>query len=258
MRKLSSVSLLMCALVCLFFYQVHASFDIFINYGQPLRSVSNQLPFICVTMDWWPDNKCDSPDGQSDCAWIGSSVLNARIAPSSRLAAALAALGNVTLRIGGTLADSITYAAGADVDISCPGFTPPATAEKSKTFTGGCLREARWREVLDFCDDATGCKLVMGLNGMRGRSCKRHFDQSHEVCFDAYETCDDDWDSSNAEALVNATASKQQQKNTYSLSMRAWSTGSFKFIYSSVCRVGLRHRRLRIRERIGLSSPRAV
>lgn len=54
--------------------------------------------FLCVTMDWWPPQKCD----YGVCAWGSTGVLNNDFSQEA-LINAVKALSPVTLRIGGSL-----------------------------------------------------------------------------------------------------------------------------------------------------------
>lgn len=168
----------------------------------PRAVQSREHAYICATMDWWPPNKCDSADGTADCAWVDASANTAPIT-GDRLAEAVRALGEFTLRIGGTLADSVTYAVGADEDIECPTFSP-AMPTKARLFTGGCLTARRWEKLQSFCQRETGCAMLFGINAMVGRECF-NVDPSRAPCFYPDAQCTSTWNPSNAEALIRAT-----------------------------------------------------
>jgi len=163
--------------------------EVLVDGSRVVRDVGDE--FACVTMDWWPDNKCD----YGVCPWSDSSILNVDL-QSRRLRNALNALGSVTLRIGGTQADNITYALGRDKDIACPDFTPKGV--NSSNFFGGCLTEDKFREINDFCGEE--CRLVFGLNLMNGRDRKK-------VSFK--EPCPGSWNHSNAMALLEFAAAEK-------------------------------------------------
>ena len=55
-------------------------------------------------MDWWPNDKCD----YGDCPWKNASLLTVDLA-DPLLLAAVKALAPVALRVGGSLADQVTY-----------------------------------------------------------------------------------------------------------------------------------------------------
>lgn len=156
-------------------------------------------------MDWWPNNKCDGTDGISDCAWENSSLLNAPI-ESPLLQKALEALSPITLRLGGTLSDNITYAIGSDENITCPDFSPepPAT---DRIFHGGCLTSTRWKELQKFCQRERECYMLFGLNGMYGRECEK-VEPTHAECFYSDAVCTSSWDSSNVREFVRSTAGR--------------------------------------------------
>ena len=58
----------------------------------------------CVSMDWWPNDKCD----YGDCPWQNASLLTVDLT-DPLLLAAVKALAPVALRVGGSLADQVTY-----------------------------------------------------------------------------------------------------------------------------------------------------
>ena len=180
-----------------------ASFTIYYLHEKSDSNLAT-ITLFCVTLDWWPDNKCDGPDGVSDCSWKSANVLTAPIS-SPNVKKAMKAFGDVILRIGGTLEDQITYAVGDDVDIYCPDFSPPPP-EPSKFFTGGCLTSSRWQELMDFCPSTSSCRMLFGINAMRGRECNVTESSDLPTCGDPRDSCTSNWDSSNAEALIRATA----------------------------------------------------
>ena len=55
-------------------------------------------------MDWWPNDKCD----YGDCPWQNASLLTVDLT-DPLLLAAVKALAPVALRVGGSLADQVTY-----------------------------------------------------------------------------------------------------------------------------------------------------
>mmetsp|Transcript_16017 Transcript_16017/g.26864 ORF Transcript_16017/g.26864 Transcript_16017/m.26864 type:complete len:565 (-) Transcript_16017:183-1877(-) len=185
-----------------------------LNSLTPIHIQTDDHPYICVTLDWWPNNKCDSVDGESNCAWVNASILSAPIHEGSRLQKAARALGKFTLRLGGTLADSIVYDLGTE-DVSCPDFSP-APPEKAKLFTDGCLSASRWDEVLQLCPNSSPsqCDMVFGLNGMTNRTCV-NVDPSRAPCFYPEATCSDTFDFSNVERLMKYTAAKGYSMKGY-------------------------------------------
>lgn len=62
--------------------------------------------------------------------------------------------------------DDITYEEPA-TNLPCPPITDEANAQWG--FTGGCLTQARWKDLANFAKD-NNAKLVFGLNGLRGRT----------------------------------------------------------------------------------------
>lgn len=151
--------------------------------------------FVCVALDWWPDGKCD----YGRCPWSGASMLNVDLRDPLLLSAARR-LSPFLLRLGGSLADHVTYEesdgcvpedaepspASAPPSMPSPPSVPPSLPTKSARrckascsgftrddrsrvgFRDGCLSMARWDALADFCR-AVGCELVFSVNALRGR-----------------------------------------------------------------------------------------
>ena len=95
-----------------------------------LLKIQNKLvattdaPYVCVSLDWWPDAKVD----WSHHTWNGSSII-ALQEVHQELRRALASLHPVALRVGGTLQDLVAYEAedrASPFDMSCPSSFRPA------------------------------------------------------------------------------------------------------------------------------------
>ena len=82
------------------------------------------------------------------------------------LRSALAALSPVHLRVGGSLADQITYNVNGSVD---PCTEPAPDASEPLGFGQGCMPLARYDALHDLCR-ASGCQILFGLNGLIGRT----------------------------------------------------------------------------------------
>lgn len=114
----------------------------------------------CVSLDWWPAEKCD----YGSCPWTNSSLLTADLS-DPLLGSAIAALAPLHLRVGGSLADQVSFALSRED--GCPPFAVDVTRRIG--FTGGCLRLSRWLEVLSFCE-RLGCGVLFSVNALRGRT----------------------------------------------------------------------------------------
>ena len=165
-------------------------------------------PFTCVSLDWWPADKCD----YDDCGWENSSLLTVDL-DNPLLLSAIRALSPVVLRVGGSLADLVTYemppSRNGRVASPCPPFMRDASRRIG--FRGGCLPWARWKQLLDFCDRA-GCQVYFTVNALRGRQreqcpagtmCRTIEKAKRPVCCTNYTGT---WDSSNLRGLLSATA----------------------------------------------------
>eukprot|EP00797_Seminavis_robusta_P003544 Sro1222_g253790.2 (516) ;mRNA; f:11347-12894 len=134
-------------------------------------------------MDWWPGNKCD----YGVCPWKNGSILTTDLS-HPRLQNLLRAIPRVTLRIGGTQADTVVY---QDDDSSsstpCLPFEPSETP--SPHFQHGCLTRSKWRDIAAFANQ-TGANIIFGISALAGRQ-----SSSSAAAVPA-------WDSSNAEAFL--------------------------------------------------------
>jgi len=117
------------------------------------------VPFACVTLDWWPAEKCD----WGTCPWARASVssleLGREFPERSQLSRALKALSPVALRVGGSLQDLVTYGH------SC---VPFARHADRVGFAGGRLSARRYDEIDDLAREAL-TPLIFGLSGLHGR-----------------------------------------------------------------------------------------
>ncbi|KAL1511331.1 hypothetical protein AB1Y20_006136 [Prymnesium parvum] len=135
---------------------------------------------VCVSLDWWPADKCD----YSRCPWAGGSMLSANLS-DPLLVAAARSLAPFLLRLGGSLADQVVYedeagcapeqtplspnqtsAAAAAACGRCGGFVRDVGLRVG--FRGGCLPAARWEQLVQFCE-AVGCQIVFSINALFGR-----------------------------------------------------------------------------------------
>jgi len=129
-----------------------------LSISKRMISTTN-LNFICVTMDWWPEDKCD----YGHCPWHNASMLNVNLY-HPLLRNAVETLSPVVLRLGGSLTDHIVYKVP-----SAAGKPPPPCHPITKDtqdplgFRGGCLTMQRWDELNRFCADL-GCSVVFDLN----------------------------------------------------------------------------------------------
>lgn len=125
--------------------------------------------FVGATIDWWRDN---DPVYGPKFGRAGALTVDL---DSPGLRAVAASLAPGWLRVGGTPADGIVYEVrgGECANVSTspePSCTQAGTSNKCDKCGDayGCLKWARWVELLQFAN-ATGMRLMFGLNGCRGR-----------------------------------------------------------------------------------------
>ncbi|KAG0460237.1 hypothetical protein HPP92_023365 [Vanilla planifolia] len=155
--------------------------------------------FVCVTLDWWPKDKCN----YGMCPWGNTSVLNMDLS-NPVLRNTVKAFGRLRVRIGGTLQDNVLYDVGKRLPI-CQDFrTVTNESEGLFGFSTGCLNMSRWDELNQFFSD-TGVVLTFGLNALNGRK------KSNDTLYVG------NWDISNALALIQYTASKGYNVESWEL-----------------------------------------
>ncbi|KAK2449565.1 heparanase protein [Trifolium repens] len=115
--------------------------------------------FICATLDWWPENKCD----YNQCPWGKSGILNLDLG-NKILSNAIKAFNPLRIRLGGSLQDQIIYQFGHQKH--CPQIIKKDDGLFG--FSVGCLPQNRWDEVNEFFNE-TGVKLTFGLNALIGK-----------------------------------------------------------------------------------------
>ncbi|KAG0480035.1 hypothetical protein HPP92_010893 [Vanilla planifolia] len=115
-----------------------------INTTASIASTDEQ--FICATLDWWPQEKCD----YGTCSWGRASILNLNLS-SHILLNAVKAFSTLRLRLGGTLQDKVLYDTG-DLGHSCKPFVQNSSAMFG--FNEGCLTMSRWDQLNEFFQHA--------------------------------------------------------------------------------------------------------
>ncbi|GMI94436.1 glucuronidase 1 [Hibiscus trionum] len=116
--------------------------------------------FVCVTLDWWPAEKCD----YNQCPWGKAGILNLDLRYGV-LINAIKAFNPLRIKVGGSLQDNVVYKVG-EVS-SCPNFMKREVG--LFVFSQGCLSMERWDQLNRFFNH-TGVKLTFGLNALFGRN----------------------------------------------------------------------------------------
>nr|XP_043635670.1 heparanase-like protein 1 [Erigeron canadensis]XP_043635671.1 heparanase-like protein 1 [Erigeron canadensis] len=150
--------------------------------------------YICATIDWWPDDKCN----YGHCPWGSASALNLDLS-NPILVKAVQAFEHLRIRVGGSLQDQVVYNVG-----SYSGLCHPFTKMKGGLFgfSKGCLRMDRWDELNRFFAE-TGTLVTFGLNALRGR---------HQFKKGVWEGT---WNSTNARDFIKYTVSKGYQIHSW-------------------------------------------
>ncbi|XP_015894941.4 heparanase-like protein 2 isoform X1 [Ziziphus jujuba] len=154
--------------------------------------------FICATLDWWPNEKCD----YNDCSWIESGILNMDL-KNKVLSNAIKAFNSLRIRVGGSLEDQVVYGVGNAAQEDCPEFTKTSGLFG---FSNGCLPQKRWDE-LNHLFNETGAKMTFGLNALYGRKQS----QEDKVLWVGK------WNPQNARELMEYTISKGYMIDSYEL-----------------------------------------
>ncbi|XP_071937503.1 uncharacterized protein [Coffea arabica] len=153
--------------------------------------------FICATLDWWPEDKCD----YNQCPWGKAGILNLDL-KNKILANAIKAFNPLRIRIGGSLEDQVVYKVGT-MKI-CPRF------QKRKDglfgFSRGCLPMKRWDE-LNALFNKTGPLVTFSLNALIGRQ--------NPVGGDTLWA--GDWNAQNARDFINYTIFKGYKIDSWEL-----------------------------------------
>ena len=121
----------------------------------------------CVNLDWWPSSKCD----YGRCPWRDAGLPFVDLEHPS-LVAAVDALGAasppLTLRVGGSLADIVSYNVSAGDGARCGEYALDNTSHLGYALKGPCLSMERWEQLHRLCAPPR-CRVAFGLNGLAGR-----------------------------------------------------------------------------------------
>lgn len=130
---------------------------------------------------------------------------------SPDLKQAVKALSPLTLRLGGSLTDTISYAM-EDSD-KCSDFEVSNSSILGFTLSGPCLRRKRWDQLLDFCEEV-GCDIVLDINALEGRQkpqCPAGTDCFNNRDIKCCSNFTGSWNSSNFKQLLKYTAKRTKK-----------------------------------------------
>ncbi|XP_052185239.1 heparanase-like protein 2 [Diospyros lotus] len=204
--------------------------------------------FVCLTLDWWPANKCD----HNQCPWGKAGILNLdlenrilsnsikgdqlmfrifdclftksfmnillistcliREVTASNNHLEIAAFNPLRIRIGGSLQDQVVYEVGKVK--KCPYFKK--IKDGMFGFSHGCLPMQRW-DGLNNLFNQTGAKITFGLNALSGR--KKSANANDDVLWVG------DWNPKNARDFMEYTISKGYETDSYELGNELCGTG---------------------------------
>lgn len=119
--------------------------------------------FVCATLDWWPQDKCD----YNQCPWGNAGILNLVCMPfffkptklpsftyllsqdlnNTILKNAIKAFDSLRIRVGGSLQDQVVYKVGRHAQ-NCHDFKHDDAGVF--LFSGGCLPMDRWDQLNNF------------------------------------------------------------------------------------------------------------
>ncbi|OVA00754.1 Glycoside hydrolase [Macleaya cordata] len=155
--------------------------------------------FVCATLDWWPEGKCD----YGQCPWGKAGILNLFITLCREINFyGITAFRSLRIRIGGSMQDQVIYKVGKSVK-KCNNF------EKSTTglfgFKDGCLTMERWDQINSLLGQ-TGAVVTFGLNALFGKKkvTKDGLYRGH-------------WNSRNAHDFIKYTNSKGYKIDSWEL-----------------------------------------
>lgn len=217
----------LCVILILLLESIQVScVKVVVDIEEPRRQIQSKDHFVCVNFDWWPNSKYSKNPG-AHYPWVNSSVLNVDF-DNPTLISSLQALSPVYLRVGGSLADQITYDFKMDEEekqiksenninhhhqdevvqkshFSFEGFTsrdslciePVANESMTLGYNAGCINGDRYSALHEFCIKSK-CKIIFGLNGLYGMKSEPN----------TTELWSGVWNSSQAELLLNYTKMK--------------------------------------------------
>jgi heparanase 1 len=178
--------------------------QVYVHTAQALSTTGSSL--VCVNFDWWPSSKCD----YGRCPWADAGVMDVDITHPGLISAVetlAAASPPLTIRVGGSLCDTISYnVTAADATRCAKDFSLDNSSHLGYALKGPCLQMKRWAQLNQLCA-RPNCRLAFGLNGLAGRrlaapcaagtNCK--WTNPPPKCCTTWEG---DWDPTNALSLM--------------------------------------------------------
>ncbi|MCL7024804.1 hypothetical protein MKW94_022672 [Papaver nudicaule] len=153
--------------------------------------------FVCATLDWWPEAKCN----YGQCPWGKSGIMNLDL-NNPILSNAIKAFKALRIRIGGSMQDQVLYKVGKSVKrYKCNNFENSTTGLFG--FTDGCLTMERWDQINALMGE-TSAIVTFGLNALYGRK-----KLTEDGLYGGH------WDSRNAGDFIKYTISKRYKIDSW-------------------------------------------
>ncbi|GAU51085.1 hypothetical protein TSUD_241540 [Trifolium subterraneum] len=121
--------------ILLLLFSISSAEDVKLKVKGVTNIATTDENFICTTLDWWPENKCD----YNQCPWGKTGILNLDL-DNKILSNAIKAFDPLRIRLGGSLQDQIIYQFGLQKDCT-------QIIKKDDGLFGfsvGCLPQHRW------------------------------------------------------------------------------------------------------------------
>ncbi|XVE68773.1 hypothetical protein DITRI_Ditri09bG0096900 [Diplodiscus trichospermus] len=196
---MGSYGIMFCiVLLSLFFsFSVAENVEVVIQGATSIAKTDDN--FICVTLDWWPPNKCD----YNQCPWGKAGLFNLDL-NNKILENAVKVFNPLRIRVGGSLQDQVAYNVRNNVK-NCHRFKKE---DKGFLFgfSIGCLDMKRWDELNEFFN-RTGASVTFSLNALIGRK-ESKTEKGLWI---------GNWFSKNARDLMKYTISKGYKIDSYEL-----------------------------------------
>ncbi|XVF85848.1 hypothetical protein PTKIN_Ptkin17bG0150700 [Pterospermum kingtungense] len=196
---------IICSMIILSWWSLSFAEDVRVVIQGATSIAKTDDNFVCVTLDWWPTEKCN----YNQCPWGKAGLFNLDL-NNKILANAIKAFNPLRVRVGGSLQDQVVYNVG-----KVRNCTPFEKKDDGLFgFSEGCLPMDRWDE-LNQLFNRTGALVTFGLNALIGKKESKT----------ARQLWVGEWESENARDLMQYTISKGYKIDSYELGNELCGTG---------------------------------